>query len=309
MAERKAHIFNIQKYNMYDGPGVRTLVFFKGCPLQCAWCSNPEGQKLPYQVLYKHDLCIDCGACAPVCPVGIHTFSATGKHSIDRSKECIGCHKCEDACLQKALAITGQVKSIDDLLSIVEEDRAFYETSGGGITLGGGEVLMQPQAAISLLNACKQQGLNTAIETCGYASADTIAKAAEFVDLFLFDIKHMNSEKHRELTGVRNELILDNLTWLLENRFNVQIRLPMLKNINDDKQELQQIADFLRPHIGRKNLKGIDILPYHKLGVNKYTQLDWVYPIEGDFSLNTADMERIEGFFKEQDFPVAIMHH
>lgn len=309
MTERKAHIFNIQKYNMYDGPGIRTIVFFKGCPLRCTWCSNPEGQLLPYQILYKRDLCISCGACVPVCPVGIHTISSTGEHCIDRSKECIGCHKCEEVCTKKALAITGQTKSISELLEIIEEDRAFYETSGGGVTLGGGEVLMQPQAAISLLDACQQQGLNTAIETCGFAKTDVIVRASEFVDLFLFDIKHMDSEKHRELTGVRNELILDNLTWLLENRCNVQIRLPMLKGINDDEQALQQIVDFLRPHIERRNFKGIDILPYHKFGVNKYNQLDWVYPIAGEFSLNTADMERIEGFFTKNGLSVEIVHH
>ncbi|CAG36553.1 choline TMA-lyase-activating enzyme [Desulfotalea psychrophila] len=310
MAERKAHIFNIQKYNMYDGPGVRTLVFFKGCPLRCLWCSNPEGQLRQPQVLLKQDRCIDCGDCVPVCPVGIHRLlPGSKKHEINQKIECIGCGKCEAACKQGALAITGGLQTISQLLEVIEEDRPFYEMSGGGVTLGGGEVLMQPKAAASLLMSCKQRGINTAIETCGYARPEVIKSVAEFTDLFLFDIKHMNSERHRELTGVRNELILSNVQWLLENRFNVRIRVPVLRGVNDGETELAQLIDFLRPYLGLKNFKGVDILPYHKMGVNKYRQLGWDYPIEGPVELNTADLERIESYFKLNNFPVSVIQH
>ncbi|CCO23632.1 choline TMA-lyase-activating enzyme [Maridesulfovibrio hydrothermalis] len=309
MIERKAQIFNIQKYNMYDGPGVRTLVFFQGCPLRCEWCSNPEGQLKQFQVLFKKDACINCGACVPVCPTGVHSISADGIHIVDRDVECVGCRRCEEACFQTALAIVGESKTISELVEIIEEDRAFYQTSGGGVTLGGGEVLAQPQAATSLLQACKQCGIDTAIETCGYARPEVIQKVAPFVDTFLYDVKHMDSERHREITGVHNEMILGNLIWLLENRHNVKIRMPLLKGINDGEAEILQLIELLKPYQDHKNFKGVDLLPYHKMGVNKYKQLGWKYPVEGDPKLSDADLERIENFIKKYDFPVSVVRH
>ena len=309
MIERKAHIFNIQKYNMYDGPGVRTIVFFKGCPLKCKWCSNPESQKKAHQVLFKESSCIHCGACVEVCPAGVHRLSDSGKHEFVAGSECVGCRACETACLQKALSIVGEVKTISELMDVVEEDRAFYEMSGGGMTLGGGEALMQPDAAASLMAACHQRGINTAIETCGYANPEALKKVAEHTDLFLFDMKHMDAGRHYELTGVRNERIFKNLIWLLENRYNVHIRLPMLKGINDSEAELEGLMDFLKPYKDYRNFKGIDLLPYHKMGVNKYKQLGWEYPIEGDPSLSEEDLDRIEAFMKGFDFPVTVVRH
>ncbi|WP_142414207.1 choline TMA-lyase-activating enzyme [Hathewaya massiliensis] len=308
--ERKARIFNIQKYNMYDGDGVRTIVFFQGCPLRCKWCANPEGLEKKYRVMFKSNLCNDCGACVSVCPVGIHSISnETLKHEVNRHIDCIGCGKCKEACLKSAISIVGETKTISELLEIVEEDRTFYEMSGGGVTLGGGEVLMQPEAAGSLLMACKQEGINTAIETCGYTRMETILKVAEFVDLFLFDIKHINSEKHYELTGVRNEQILENLQELLKNKYNVKIRMPLLKGINDSKEEIDATMEFLRPYKDYKNFKGIDLLPYHKMGVNKYNQLGIEYPIQGDPSLKNEDLDRIEGWIKKYDLPVKVIRH
>lgn len=309
MIERKAFIFNKQKYNMYDGPGVRTLVFFKGCPLRCKWCSNPEGLERKYQIMLRPTSCVSCGACAAVCPQGIHSISGTGEHLIDRTKDCIGCGKCVDACMYSALKVAGEQQTISELLDYIEEDRAFYDTSGGGVTLGGGEVTSQPEAAANLLMACKQVGINTAIETCGYAKKENLVKIAEFVDLFLFDIKNINPEKHFELTGVRNEIILENLTELLHKRHNVKIRMPMLKGINDSEEEIRGVINFLMPFKDYKNFKGIDLLPYHKLGVNKYVQLGMDYPIEGDPSLSDEDLDRIEGWIKEYDFPVSVIRH
>ncbi len=308
--ERKATIFNVQKYNIYDGPGVRTLVFFKGCPLRCKWCANPEGLEKKYQVMFKNNSCIDCGACVSVCPVGIHSISKeNNKHEVSRSIDCLGCGKCVEVCNAKALKIVGEVRTISELLDIILEDRTFYEVSGGGVTLGGGEVLMQPEAAASLLQACKQEGINTAIETCGYAKLENILKVAEFTDLFLYDLKHMNSDRHFELTGVRNEQILGNLKELLQKRYNVKIRMPMLKGINDSEKEIQQVIEFLTPYRDCKNFKGIDLLPYHKLGVNKYNQLGKEYPIEGDPSLSGEELDRIEGWIKKYDFPVSVIRH
>jgi choline trimethylamine-lyase activating enzyme len=308
LIERKAFIFNVQKYNMFDGPGVRTIVFFKGCPLRCQWCANPEGLERKFQVMLKQSACTDCGACVPVCPVRMLDLSK-GKLEVSREIDCTGCRKCIDVCPESALSIAGEAKTISELLEIVEEDRMFYEMSGGGITLGGGEVLMQPEAAVNLLMACKKEGINTAIETSGYAKLDSVLKVAEFTDLFLYDIKHMNSERHFELTGVRNERILNNLSELLKRRYNVQIRMPLLKGYNDSKEEIDQVIQFLLPFKDYKNFKGIDLLPYHKFGVNKYTQLGQEYKITGNPVMVESDMSRIEGWFKQYDFPVKIVNH
>lgn len=308
--ERKALIFNVQKYNMYDGPGIRTIVFFKGCPLRCKWCSNPEGMDRSFQIMFKKRSCVDCGACVNACPAGIHVLSPeTGKHEIRRDRDCTGCRKCMEVCPQEALTISGECKTISELLKIISEDEAFYEQSGGGVTLGGGEVTAQPEAALNLLMACKQEGYNTAIETCGFTKTETILKIAEYVDLFLFDIKHMDPERHNELVGVNNELILENLKELLHRRYNVKVRMPMLKGINDSREEIDRVIQFLMPFRDYKNFKGIDLLPYHKMGVNKYNQLDRLYPIDGDPSLSDEDLSRIEGWLKEYQFPVTVVRH
>ena len=309
MIERKAVIFNIQKYNMHDGPGVRTLVFFKGCPLRCKWCANPEGLQRKTQVMFKKDVCVSCGACVKVCPQGIHKIVGTEGHVVDRDIDCIGCRACENACLYNALDIVGETKTISELMEIVREDRGFYDVSGGGVTLGGGECTSQPEAALALLQAAKQEGINTAIETCGYATKENILKIAEFVDLFLFDIKHFDSDRHSELTGVRNEIILDNLETILKKRFNVKIRMPMLKGINDSQEEIENTMEFLLQFKDMKNFKGIDLLPYHKMGVSKYGQLDMDYPITDEAKLEEEDLDRIEGWISKYDIPVSVIRH
>ena len=306
--ERKALIFNIQKYNLYDGPGIRTLVFFKGCPLRCLWCSNPEGQLRAYQILFKKDRCVNCGACAAVCPAGVHAM-ADSRHEIRREVECVGCRACEKACSQSALSISGEYRTISEIMEVIEEDRPFYQSSGGGVTLGGGEVLMQPEAAVNLLTTCRERGINTAMETCGYARPEVVRRAAEVTDLFLFDVKHMDSDRHYRLTGVRNELILDNLRWLLENRSNVKVRVPLLRGVNDGESDIEAMVRFLAPYKDHRNFKGIDLLPYHKMGVNKYAQLGREYPMQGDPALDESDLARVEDIIRRYDFPVTVIRH
>ncbi len=310
VTERKAQIFNVQKYNMYDGPGIRTIVFFKGCPLRCQWCSNPESQRMVPEVLFKHDNCVHCGACVPVCPVGIHQIVAeTGKHEVNRSIDCIGCRACEKACPASALSIVGEKKAISELLEIIEEDKPFYDISGGGLTLSGGEAMMQPHAVESLLAVCQSRGINTAIETCGYAKEEVLRRIACFTDLFLFDLKHMNSKRHLGLVGVRNEGILSNLKLLLNEDCRVEIRMPLLRGVNDSEEEIAEVIAFLSPYIGYKNFVGVNMLPYHKMGVNKYRQLDRIYPINGDPSLSGGDLDRIEAQFRQANFPVTVIRH
>lgn len=310
MIERKALIFNIQKYNMYDGPGIRTLVFFKGCPLRCRWCSNPEGQARRFEVLFKAEACSNCGSCVPVCPASIHAAQPGGrKHSIARDKECVGCRECEAACPEKALAISGELKPISEIVAVIEEDKPFYDTSGGGVTLGGGEALMQPEAAVSLLTACKQRGINTALETCGYAKAETLLRAAECTDLFLYDLKQMDTERHYRLTGVRNDMILGNLKLLLENRSKVRVRVPLLKGVNDSTNNLDGLARFLKPWLDRNHFLGVDLLPYHRLGVHKYGQLDMPYPLQDEPALDERDLARAEEALKSRGVPVSVIRH
>ncbi|MDY2777568.1 MAG: choline TMA-lyase-activating enzyme [Collinsella sp.] len=306
--ERKARIFNLQKYNMYDGPGVRSMAFFKGCPLRCAWCSNPESQHRGHEVMFKASACVNCGACVDACPVDIHQMVA-GEHRVRRDIQCMGCRLCEEACLHNALKIMGEDKSIDELLDFFDQDADFYRMSGGGITLSGGEALAQPEAAMSLLVACHKRGYDTAVETCGHVPTKTLLKVAEHVDLFLFDIKHMDPVKHKQWTGVNNELILENVRVLLENGFNVRVRMPLLKGVNDSKEEIDAVIAFFTPYRYQKNFDGVDLLPYHKLGVGKYGQLDLDYAIKDDPSLTEVDLKRIKSWIGDADFTVNLVSH
>ncbi|MGT2675460.1 choline TMA-lyase-activating enzyme [Streptococcus rupicaprae] len=321
--ETRINVFNVQKYNLYDGPGIRTIVFFKGCPMRCKWCANPEGLEFGTNVMYKETLCKPYNSCATTCPLGQICFSyknpenpspfdyADKEHPIDIRKYNKRLPKKEDieGCPEGALTVAGESKTISELLDIIHEDDAFYEMSGGGVTLSGGECLAQPEGALALLQACKQDGLNTAIETAGHVPNKVFQAVAPYVDLFLFDMKHMDSKKHNEWTGVGNERILTNLKYVIESGYNVKIRMPMLKGINDSQEEIQAIIDFLLPYKDYSNFQGIDLLPYHKLGVNKYHQLGMEYPIEGDPSLSQYDLDRIESYILAYDFPVTVVKH
>lgn len=211
--------------------------------------------------------------------------------------------------MNHALEVMGDDRTVDDVVAFLDEDADFYRMSGGGITLSGGEVLAQAEATYSILMAAKSRGYHTAIETCGYAKTETVLKIARYVDLFLFDIKQMDPVKHKFWTGVNNELILANVRTLLESGHNVRVRMPLLKGVNDSKDEIDAVIDFFKPYRYQKNFDGVDLLPYHKLGVGKYASLGRDYQIEGDPSLTDDDLSRIEGWIKGADFKVNLVRH
>jgi pyruvate formate lyase activating enzyme len=221
----------------------------------------------------------------------------------------VGCHNCDTICPKRALSIAGADKTISEVLEIIQQDALFYQSSGGGVTLGGGEVTAQPEFAANLLMECKHMGIHTAIETCGYAKLDSLLMVAQFTDLFLYDIKHIDSDKHYELTGVRNERILDNLTELIRRGLNVKIRMPLIRGMNDSIETIRRTMEFLLPFNNYKNFQGIDLLPYHKLGINKYKQLDMKYPITDDLSFKADELDHIAEVIKDYDLQVKIIKH
>ena len=306
--ERKIMIFNIQKYSLYDGPGTRTVVFFKGCPLRCKWCSNPESFDRKFNVMFKENYCINCMACVGVCPEKIH-INEDGIHKVRRDIDCIGCRKCVSVCPKTALGISGEYKTISEVLEVIKEDEYFYDASGGGVTLSGGECTAQTEGAKTLLKACKEYGIHTAIETCGYTNPDKMLELSQYIDLYLFDLKHMNPKRHMELTGMSNEVILHNLEELIKRRKKLIVRMPMLKGINDSEEEIKNISEFLKRFKSYENFGGIHLLPYHKLGVNKYKQLGINYPIDGDPSLSKEDLDKIENMIAKENLLVRVIRH
>ncbi len=270
-------IFDIQRYSLQDGPGLRTLVFLKGCPLRCLWCSNPESQRPEPQLLYDGDRCTLCLSCVPVCPSGALTTAGPGSLSYDLTR-CTCCGRCVRACPNGARRICGRERTVEDVLAVVLRDAPFYRRSGGGVTLGGGEPTGQPEFARSLLQAFGSHSLDTAMETCGYAETRPFLSVAAHVDHVFFDIKHIDSSRHRQLTGVANELILDNLRALLHVHDDVTVRYPLVPGWNDGGDELRALARCL---LGMPRIPRVEVVPYHRFGEHKYRLLGRLYPLEG----------------------------
>lgn len=283
-------IFNIQRYSVNDGPGIRTLVFFKGCPLRCAWCSNPESQKKTRQIMVFDNLCTLCGTCAAVCPSNCITIQKDKR--IYDSKNCDRCGQCESACPNSAVKLVGEKMRVGDVIAIAEKDYLFYLNSGGGVTLGGGEPTMQAAFAAQLLSGLKGLGIHTAMETCGYTDWSVFEQLLPNLDLLLYDLKHFDAAIHRRHTGKSNARILKNLVNLLQGDVPVIIRIPVIPGFNDDVGTMEDIASFLSQHKG-DIIERIDLLPYHKLGIGKYAALDIAYQLEGS---ETPDDEVMADF-------------
>lgn len=262
-------VFDIKRYAIHDGPGIRTTVFLKGCLLNCPWCHNPEGRNEKPEFMWWAEKCIGCGDCQSVCPKDAISFSDDSL-LIDKAK-CDFCGDCTEACPSEALKMVGDEMTVTQMLKVVEKDRAFYVQSGGGVSLSGGEPLLQPDFSRSLLQACKERGIHTAVDTCGHVDSEVLLRISEHTDLFLYDLKLINDEKHKRFTGVSNKLVLENLKKLSDSGHTTIVRFPLVLGVNDDESNIQEVGEFVSSLGG---VKEINVLPCHKGGVEKSRRLD-----------------------------------
>lgn len=338
----KGTIFNIQKFSIHDGPGIRTTVFFKGCPLSCKWCHNPEGQRLEQELIIIDSRCLGCGMCIPVCPKGalgpgttissynhqinIRAIDETTAGKTDQTikvdrvnqsdipdtfdtantvitvnriatvrQKCKVCGKCAAICPAAAREIAGKEVTPDWVMKEILKDRVFYEQSGGGVTFSGGEPLMQPEFLCDLLKRCKDEHINTAVDTSGYAPWEVVEQVAALADIFLYDVKIMDPDRHVKYTGVSNTLILDNLSKLSQVHESVIARMPIIPGVNDDEKNIRDTGKFLLKH----NLREVNILPYHNIGSDKYTRLGKAYSLEDVPQPGSEDMSRVKQQLKK----------
>lgn len=267
-------IFDIKRYAINDGPGIRITIFFKGCPLSCRWCHNPESQSPEQQKLYTASRCIGARDCIEICPN--NALSLTPDGIVTDWDFCNLCGKCAEACPTNAIEMSGRFYSTKELIQIIERERIHFEQSGGGVTFSGGEPLMFPEYLTELLALCKKSGIHTAVDTSGFAPRETLLKVAKYTDLFLYDLKMMDPVQHKKWTGVSNQLILKNLKLLAESGANINIRVPLIKNVNTGDNDLTKIARFIAKLPGNKI--AVNLLPYHNSATNKYVKLGSVYP-------------------------------
>ena len=280
----------MQRFAIHDGPGIRTLVYMKGCPLTCLWCSTPQSQKMALEIVHIELHCKKCGRCVNVCPVGAITFSIEEGPSIDREL-CTGCGQCVEACPNQALELAGDYMTVEQLFWEVDKDSPFYRRSNGGVTVGGGEPTMQHGFVTAFLKRCKQSYIHTAIETCAYVRWEHLEKILEHLDLVYLDIKHMDAHVHKEITGVSNERILENARRASAMR-PVIIRIPIVPGLNDSDDNILATARFAS-ELG-DNLKRIELLPYHKFGTQTYGRLGREYQLTEVEPPSDDHMERLK---------------
>lgn len=289
-----AEVFNIQRFSLFDGPGVRTVVFLKGCPLRCLWCHNPEGERAGTQLFYNADRCIACGACAEVCPRGCHSMDH-GLHLFDRSA-CVDCGACAAECTSLALSVVGQTMTVEQIMEIVLRDKKTYDASGGGLTLSGGEPLAHGEASLALLQAAGAHGLHTCVETSGFGDPELVKAMAACTDLFLFDYKVTGDDLHETLCGVPQTPILENLALLDRLGARVILRCPIIPEYNGTEVHQQGIADTAGRYAC---VEEIQLEPYHRLGISKAQQLGREPRYDGSVPERTL-MEEFAGGLRQR---------
>ena len=282
-------IFNIKKYAIHDGPGIRTTVFFKGCPLSCWWCHNPEGLTMPTQRLYIKERCIGCGECIKVCPQEANSLSSRGVIT-DQSK-CIKCRTCAQACPSEAIEFIGKTSTVDDVVRKIGRDIIFYDESNGGVTFSGGEPLMQPGFLLELLDACGKLEIHRTVDTAGYADAKILMSVAEYTELFIYDVKHMDSEKHKKYTGVSNEQILSNLELLAGHGVNIKVRIPVIPGFNNDNENIDRTGSFISSLPGVSN---VNLLKYHDSAIAKYKKIGVKYLLKNVLPSSEHELKSIK---------------
>ncbi|MEA5001939.1 MAG: glycyl-radical enzyme activating protein [Christensenella sp.] len=299
--KKKGTVFEIERFAINDGPGIRTLVFLKGCPLACTWCSNPESQVGGPQIMWWKTRCLGCLRCVEVCP---HAAIAAGPGGIVIDKErCTYCGLCAQGCNAEALTMVGKVMSVEDVMREISKDEGFYENSGGGVTFSGGEAFAQYPFLLELCKTAKKRRYHTCIETTGYTDWEKLKATAEYIDIFLYDLKCMDDEVHKKVTGVSNTLILENYIRLKKTNANIIVRVPVIPGINDDDENFRKMATFLAKHSPGCR---IDLLPYHRLGISKYERLRMGYELPDLEPPPEKRMDEIKAFLEKEGFAVGI---
>lgn len=296
----KANIFNIQKFSIHDGPGIRTVVFFKGCPLRCPWCSNPESQQRPTQILWDKKKCLYGHLCEVKCPAGCISFKSN--NLVFDPEHCTGCKSCITQCPGRALTFVGNMMEVDEVMEEVLKDMDFYQESGGGVTLSGGEVLMQSAFAAELLKKCREQKIHTALETTAFATPLVFSKVIAGTDLLLLDIKHHSDREHIKYTGVSNQSILENLDFAIAMKVPVIARIPVIPHINDSLLDAREFVKLLKAH----RVDTVNLLPFHQFGEKKYEELQVPYELKDVKALHPEDLTEYFNVFKEAGLDVSM---